>query len=70
VQRAAAVQQAHTAAQVEVWAEDEHRIGLHPVNRRVWVPRGEQPIAAVNWRYEGLWLVAFVHPHSGRPTGG
>jgi len=59
------VQQAHPAAQVEVWAEAEHRLGLHPVNRMVWVPRGEQPIAAVNWRYEWLWLVAFVHPHSG-----
>ncbi|CAA9409759.1 hypothetical protein AVDCRST_MAG94-6359 [uncultured Leptolyngbya sp.] len=32
----------------------------------VWVPRGEQPIAAVNWRYEWLWLVAFVHPESGQ----
>jgi transposase len=48
-----------------VWAEDEHRIGLHPVNRMVWVLKGEQPIAPVNWKYQWLWLVGFVHPTSG-----
>ena len=52
-------------ATVEVWAEDEHRIGLHPVNRLVWVPLGEQPIASVNWKYQWLWLVGFVHPTTG-----
>lgn len=48
-----------------MWAEDEHRIGLHPVNRMVWVLKGEQPIAQVNWKYQWLWLVGFVHPTSG-----
>lgn len=50
---------------VEVWAEDEHRLGLHPVNRMVWTPVGFQPIAQVNWKFEWLWLVGFVHPMSG-----
>ena len=48
-----------------MWAEDEHRLGLHPLNRMIWVPRGEQPIASVNWKYQWLWLVGFVHPTSG-----
>ncbi len=52
-------------ADVEVWAEDEHRLGLKPVLRAAWVPAGEQPIATVNWRFEWLWLYAFVHPESG-----
>ena len=52
-------------ASVEVWAEDEHRIGLNPVNRMMWVPRGENPVASVNWKYQWLWLVGFVHPNSG-----
>ncbi len=52
-------------ADVEVWAEDEHRLGLKPVLRAVWVPAGEQPIATVNWRFEWLWVYAFVHPESG-----
>ena len=52
-------------AEVEVWAEDEHRLGLKPVLRAVWVSLGEQPIATVNWRFQWLWLYAFVHPESG-----
>ena len=52
-------------AEVEVWAEDEHRIGLHPVNRMIWVNLGETPIAPVNYKYEWLWLMGFVHPGSG-----
>lgn len=48
-----------------MWAEDEHRLGLHPVNRLVWVPLGEQPIASVNWKYQWLWLVGFVCPTTG-----
>ncbi len=59
------MQQQHPDATVEVWAEDEHRLGLHPVNRLVWVPLGEQPIASVNWQYQWLWLVGFVHPTTG-----
>ena len=34
---------AHPDAAVEVWAMDEHRIGLQPVLRRVWAPRGHRP---------------------------
>ncbi len=34
------VQQEYPAAHVEAWAEDEHRIGLHPVNRMIWVRCG------------------------------
>lgn len=50
---------------VEVWTQDEHRIGLKPVLRRVWTPVGEQPIAKVQQRYEWLWLYGFVEPESG-----
>lgn len=59
------MRQEHPEATVEVWAEDEHRIGLHPVNRMVWVPLGEPPIATVNWRDQWLWLIGFVHPTTG-----
>jgi hypothetical protein len=44
---------------------DEHRLGLKPIIRRVWVGYGEQPIAKVNWRYQWLWLYGFVHPSTG-----
>ncbi len=65
-QEVTAVQVAHPDADVEAWGMDEHRVGLKPVLRKVWVPQGEQPIANVNWRFEWLWLYGFVHPNSGQ----
>jgi transposase len=53
-------------AQVERWAVDDHRIGLKPILRRVWAPKGQRPIAPVQHRYEWRYLVGFVHPASGR----
>jgi hypothetical protein len=50
------IQQQHPLAAVEVWGMDEHRLGLKPIIRRVWVGYGEQPIANVNGRYQWLWL--------------
>jgi hypothetical protein len=61
----AALRSTYPDAKVSVWAEDEHRLGLQPVNRMVWVPRGETPIASVNLKYEWLWLIGFVEPASG-----
>jgi hypothetical protein len=52
-------------AEIQLWCEDEHRLGLKPVLRRVYVPEGERPIADVNWRFQWLWLYAFVHPKTG-----
>ncbi|MGH2415121.1 MAG: IS630 family transposase [Microcystaceae cyanobacterium] len=59
------VQAEHPDAAVEVWCEDEHRLGLQPVMRRVWVEEGSQPVATVNWKREWLWLYAFVQPQTG-----
>jgi len=50
---------------VEVWGQDEARLGLQPVLRRVWAKRGRRPDVKVEPRYEWLWLYAAVHPHSG-----
>jgi len=49
-----------------VWAEDEHRLGLLPVVRRVWAPRGCRPTAWVRRRYQWLYVYAFVRPTTGR----
>jgi transposase len=53
-------------AQVELWAMDEHRIGLKPILRKVWCLDGKRPLAPVQHRYEWRYLVGFVHPASGR----
>lgn len=69
-QEAVKVQAAHPDADVEVWCEDEHRLGLKPIMRRVWVPEGEQPTATVNWRFKWLWLADSSIPHPDKPIGG
>ena len=51
---------------VELWAVDEHRIGLKPVLHSVWSIDGQRPAAPVQHRYEWRYLVGFVHPASGR----
>jgi hypothetical protein len=59
------VQQAHPTATVELWAMDEHRVGLKPVLRRVWTRRG-QPCRAPGWpRYEWEDVYGWVHPERG-----
>jgi transposase len=61
------VRKAHPEAEeVEVWAHDQSRLGLKPVMRRVWAPRGERPAAVkVHHRYEWTYLYGFVRPTSG-----
>jgi hypothetical protein len=55
----------HAPLPVELWATDEHRLGLKPVQRRVWAPKGLRPIALGHHRFEWLYVTAFVAPESG-----
>lgn len=52
-------------ALVELWSMDEHRLGLKPIQRRIWAEIGENLTADVNCQYEWLWLYGFVAPQSG-----
>jgi transposase len=61
-----AVATAFPQATVELWAVDEHRIGLKPLLRTVWTLPGQRPIAPVEQLYDWRYLVGFVHPGSGR----
>ena len=56
----------HPGASVEIWAMDEHRIGLKPIVRGVWAPVGERPIALGHHRFEWLYVTGFVEPATGR----
>jgi transposase len=51
---------------VELWAVDEHRVGLKPILHKVWSLDKERPLAPVQHRYEWRYLVGLVHPASGR----
>ncbi len=53
---------AHPGKVVEVWAEDEARLGLKPITRRVWWPRGCRPTSCGRTRYEWLYVYGFARP--------
>ncbi|CDM94874.1 conserved protein of unknown function [Limnospira indica PCC 8005] len=50
---------------MQLWSEDEHRLGLKPVMRRIYVAEDCQPLAHINWKFEWLWLYGFVRPETG-----
>ena len=61
----ATLQRQHPDKRVEVWAEDETRLGLLPVQRRVWAKEGVRPIAPVCPAYKWLYGFGFVRPKTG-----
>jgi len=67
-EQVALVQHQHPQARVELWTMDEHRIGLKPILRRVWAPKGATVKAPVAHRYEGMDVFACVHPQSGQTS--
>jgi transposase len=56
----------HPNASIELWAQDEARLGLTPIIRRVWGAKGKRPIAPSRRCYEWVYVYGFVHPTSGR----
>ena len=52
----------HPDKPIEVFASDEHRLGLKPLSRRCWAPRGQRPVALGHHRYKWLYVTAFVSP--------
>jgi hypothetical protein len=59
------LKRAHPGAEVQLWAQDEARLGLKPVIRRVWAPVGKRPVARFNRGYKWTYLYGFVRPESG-----
>ncbi len=57
---------AFPTARVELWAVDEHRVGLKPIVQKVWTLGVSRPLAPVEHRYAWSYVIGFVHPASGR----
>src|SRR5215208_4781758 len=55
----------YPTAKIELWCEDEQRLGLKPIIRKVWSPIGHRPIVGVHQRYKWSYLYALAHPKSG-----
>ncbi len=54
---------------IELWSQDEHRIGLKPILRRVRARKGTRVRAMVRPRYQWMYLHGFMQPQSGRLVG-
>ena len=63
--RVARLKETYPTSEVELWCEDEHRLGLKPIIRKVWSPIGEGPSVKVHQRYEWTYLYSFVRPKTG-----
>jgi hypothetical protein len=63
--KVARLKEAYPTAKVELWSEDEHRLGLKPIIRKVWSPIGQRPMVEVHQRYEWTYLYAFARPKTG-----
>jgi transposase len=57
--------QAYPEARIERWSQDEHRIGLKPILRRIWARKGSRLRAVVRPSYRWMELYGFVEPQSG-----
>ena len=51
---------------MELWCEDEARLGLKPVARRVWALKGNRPTSCGRQRFESLYVYGFARPATGR----
>jgi transposase len=63
------LRQANPKKSVELWAQDEARLGLKPIARRVWAPKGQRPGSCGRTRYQWLYLYGFVRPKTGQTFG-
>ncbi len=51
---------------VELWCEDEARLGLKPITCRVWALKGNRPTSNGRHKFESVFVYGFAHPRSGR----
>jgi DDE superfamily endonuclease len=51
---------------VELWCEDEARLGLKPVCRRVWAFKGTRPTSSGRHRFQSLYVYGFARPTTGQ----
>jgi transposase len=65
------LKRAYPDAEVQLWAEDEARLGLKPVLRRgVWAPVGKRPVARFKRGYKWTYLYgASCDPRAERFSG-
>jgi transposase len=62
------VKQQHPDRQVEVWMQDEARVGQQGTLTRLWAQTGSRPTAVKQTEYEWLYLFAAVNSMTGESS--
>jgi transposase len=62
------VKDEHPDQTVEVWAQDEARVGQQGTLTRVWADTGSRPTAVKQTEYEWLYIFAAVNPMTGESS--
>jgi transposase len=65
-ERIASLRREHPDKEVELWVEDEARLGLKPVVRRVWTLKGQRPTSNGRQRFGAVYVYGFAEPKTGR----
>jgi hypothetical protein len=63
--RLARLRRANPGKPVELWAQDEARLGLKPIARRVWAVKGSRPLSCGRTVYSWLYVYGFARPKTG-----
>jgi transposase len=63
------VQSEHPVKRIEVWFQDEARFGQQGTITRVWAKRGSRPRVVRQTKYDWLYVIGAVCPHSGQSIG-
>jgi len=64
-----AIARKHPHQKIEVWFEDEARLGQQGTISRKWARTGSRPPAVKQTQYDYLYLLGAACPHSGRAEG-
>ncbi len=60
-----AVSEQHPDQTIELWAQDETRVGLHGTVARVWAERGSRPEVTRQMEFEWTYVFGAVRPATG-----
>ncbi len=50
---------------MKYWSQDESRLGLHPITRRLLTLPGVKPVGPMQWKFAAFYLYGAVEPLTG-----
>jgi putative transposase len=56
------IQEQYPDKQIEVWFQDEARVGQHGTLTRIWAPKGSRPRALCDFRFKSAYIFGAICP--------